>query len=423
MSIKIKRNEAGNCITFEGSSNPVYWNSCLSGEIDSSNNTLVNIINDIRTAQSGTPFYEFFRIPYTEFLDADGNSFANSSDAVAYINQEANVLEATLAGFLNLENVSGTNDKVDLTSVTSQEKIGGGIKFTAGSNIECGQPVFYNYSSTGVVTAVSAGTLPSQHDYIGIALKTVTSGQGVNVLTKGLVTARRTTTYLTTSETVILNNTSNNTIRNLTNNTTFVDSGDTGGDYTSNENYSITFDAQAGYTTDIVVNDFQFEHTTYRMYDRLGIQGSNDGVNFTNLSVQWLQKSATSTPTWSTSFYSNNAWNSTGADNGYILPKDTTRALLLGGVPNNTFPASINSGYRYIRFYFRSDGSSNEDGWDITLQPNTPYTSSIETVAEGTSLYLDSTDLTKVTTDDTSQILVGYCAYNNADNDSIFLRI
>ena len=170
MGIKIKRNEAGNCITFEGSSNPVYWNSCLSGEIDSSDNTLVNVINDIRTAQSGTPFYEFFRIPYTDFLDANGNSFSNSQDCVDYINQEANVLEATLAGFLNLENVSGTNDKVDLTSVTSQEKIGGGIKFTAGSNIQCGQPVFYNYSSTGVVTAVSAGTLPLQHDYIGIAL-------------------------------------------------------------------------------------------------------------------------------------------------------------------------------------------------------------------------------------------------------------
>lgn len=420
MSIKIKRNEAGNCITFEGSSNPVYWNSCLSGEIDSSDNTLVNVINDIRTAQSGTSFYEFFRIPYTDFLDADGNSFSTAQDCVDYINQEANVLEATLAGFLNLENVSGTNDKVDLTSVTSQEKIGGGIKFTAGSNIQCGQPVFYNYSSTGVVTAVSAGTLPLQHDYIGIALKTVTAGQSVNVLTKGLVTARRTTTYLSSSETVILNNTSNNTTKNLTNSTTFVDSGDTGGDYTSNENYSITFDAQSGYTININVTDFTFEHSTYRMYDRLGVQGSNDGVNFTNLSVQWLQKSATSTPTWSDSFYGSNAWNSTGADNGYIFPKDTARAILLS---SGSFPVTINTGYRYIRFYFRSDSSVNDEGWNMTLTPNTPYPSNVESVAEGTTLYLDSNDFTKVTTDDTSQIVVGYCAYNDAANDSIFLRI
>jgi predicted RecA/RadA family phage recombinase len=420
MAIRIKRNEAGNCITFEGSSNPVYWNSCLSSEVDSSDNSLINVINDIRTAQNGSNFYEFYRIPYTDFLDANGNSFASASDCVTYINQEANVLEATLAGFLNLENVSGSNDKVDLTSVTSQEKIGGGIKFTAGSNIQCGQPVFYNYSSTGVVTAVSAGTLPSQHDYIGIALKTVTTGEAVNVLTKGLVTAKRDTTFLTSSETVILNNTSNNTTRNLTNSTTFVDSGNTGGNYTSNENYSITFDAQSGYTAKVVVNSIAFEHSTSRMYDRLGIQGSNDGVNFTNLSVTWLQTSSTSSPTWSEFFAGNNSWNSTGSDNGYIFPKDTTRAALLS---SGSFPVTLNTGYRYIRFYFRSDTSATDSGWNMTLSPNTPYSTNIETVAEGTTLYLDSSDYTKITTDDTSQIVVGYCAYNDAANDSIFIRV
>jgi hypothetical protein len=90
--IKIKRNEAGNCITFEGSSNPVYWNSCLSGELDSSDNTLINVVNDIITAQSGSTEYEFFRIPYTDFIDADGNAFATPQDCADYITQEANVL-------------------------------------------------------------------------------------------------------------------------------------------------------------------------------------------------------------------------------------------------------------------------------------------------------------------------------------------
>jgi hypothetical protein len=90
--IKIKRNEAGNCITFEGSSNPVYWNSCLSGEIDATDNTLINVVNDIITAQSGTTQYEFFRIPYTNFVDADGNPFSTAQDCRDYITQEANVL-------------------------------------------------------------------------------------------------------------------------------------------------------------------------------------------------------------------------------------------------------------------------------------------------------------------------------------------
>ncbi len=79
MSIKIVRNEAGNCVTFQGSSNPVYWNSCLSGEVDSVDSNAVNIKNDVRTVTEERTVYEFFRIPYTEFLDADGNAFANST--------------------------------------------------------------------------------------------------------------------------------------------------------------------------------------------------------------------------------------------------------------------------------------------------------------------------------------------------------
>ena len=92
MSIKIVRNEAGNCVTFQGSSNPVYWNSCLSGEVDSVDSNAVNIKNDVRTVTEERTVYEFFRIPYTEFLDADGNAFANAQAAADYITQEANVL-------------------------------------------------------------------------------------------------------------------------------------------------------------------------------------------------------------------------------------------------------------------------------------------------------------------------------------------
>jgi hypothetical protein len=92
MAVKIVRNEAGNCVTFQGSSNPVYWNSCLSGEVDSVDSNAVNIKNDVRTVTEERTVYEFFRIPYTEFLDADGNAFANAQAAADYITQEANVL-------------------------------------------------------------------------------------------------------------------------------------------------------------------------------------------------------------------------------------------------------------------------------------------------------------------------------------------
>jgi len=89
--IRIVRNEQGNCINFYGSSNPTYWNACLSGEVDSSDNTLVNIKNDIKTAESGTTQYEFFRIPFTEFKDEDNNIFANAQEVADYITLKGNV--------------------------------------------------------------------------------------------------------------------------------------------------------------------------------------------------------------------------------------------------------------------------------------------------------------------------------------------
>jgi hypothetical protein len=91
MAIIIKRNEAGNCITFEGSSNPVYWNACLSGEVHTEDSTLVNVVNDIKTSTNGVKEYEFFKIPYNLFRDADGNPFVDAAAVVSYIDINGNV--------------------------------------------------------------------------------------------------------------------------------------------------------------------------------------------------------------------------------------------------------------------------------------------------------------------------------------------
>lgn len=316
------------------------------------------------------------------------------------------------AGLIDLSSVTGAGDKVDLTSVTSQSRLGYGITFKAGSAISCGQPVIYNYAS-GVATAITAGALPSQHEVIGIALEDALSGASVNVLTQGFATARRDTTFAASAETVLLDNITTGTSRQLTNATTFRDSGDNGANYSNSENYSISFDATVGYTADIIVNNIGFEHTNFSMYDRLGVQGSNDGVTYVNLSISWLLRSATATPPWSSSYGSPDT-------PGYIFPRSQAEAQNLG---SGTFPVTINTGYRYLRFYFRSDSSTNALGWDMTLQPDTPYTTAAITVAEGTPLYLDSADFTKVTTDNTSQIIVGYAAYENTENNSIFIRV
>lgn len=323
------------------------------------------------------------------------------------------------AGLIDLSSVTGLSDKVNLTSVTTQSRLGYGFTFKAGSALSCGQPVIYNYAS-GVASAITAGTLPSEHEVIGIALEDTVLGASVNVLTQGFVTARRDTTFAASSETVLLNSITNNTTRNLTNNTSFLDSGNSGADYQNNETWQITFDAQVGYTVDVVVNDIEFEaQGSTGMYDKLGIQGSNDGVNFVNLSVSWLQRMATTTYDWGTSF-AGSSFNSASSLNGWVFPSTTTRAILLG---SGTFPTTINTGYRYIKFRIATDSSVTQAGWDMTLQPNTPYITSAQTVAEGTTLYLDNVDYSKISTDPASGIIIGYAAYDNAENDSIFIRL
>jgi hypothetical protein len=101
MPIKIVRNADGNCITFQGSTNPTYFNACLSGQVDPTYADTVNVINDIATAEGQETVYEFFQIDYTQFRDADNLPFANASDAAAYITAQGNVLgdgEATYRG-------------------------------------------------------------------------------------------------------------------------------------------------------------------------------------------------------------------------------------------------------------------------------------------------------------------------------------
>lgn len=91
MTIRIVRNAAGNCITFRGTTNPIHFNSCLSGEVDAVDSTLVNVINDIQTAETGVNQYEFFNIPFTEFRDASNVAFTTAQEVADYVTLVGNV--------------------------------------------------------------------------------------------------------------------------------------------------------------------------------------------------------------------------------------------------------------------------------------------------------------------------------------------
>ena len=124
---------------------------------------------------------------------------------------------------------------------------------------------------------------------------------------------------------------------------------------------------------------------------------------FSNPVIPWMVQSVVSTPPYS---------NSIGAQtNGYIFPAvDTLRAV-------------VNFGKRFVKFIFFSDGSTQNDGWNLRLTPNIPYPTSSADITPGVTLYLDSTDYTKVTETNTSQLPIGFTAFKDTNNDSVWMRV
>ena len=116
MAIQIVRNEDGNCIQFLGASNPVYWNACLSGEVDPNDSTLVNIINDIASL-AGNTVYEFYNIPFTEWRDADNNPFADAQAVADYVDLVGNVsLAADTASYKGTWDADTNTPDISATS-------------------------------------------------------------------------------------------------------------------------------------------------------------------------------------------------------------------------------------------------------------------------------------------------------------------
>jgi hypothetical protein len=98
MTIRIARNESGNCINFIGSSQPAYWNACLSAQINVDDNSRVDIINDIRSQNDPETQFEFYAVSFADFSDKDGNDFISAQEMVDYVNEHANVLGTSDTG-------------------------------------------------------------------------------------------------------------------------------------------------------------------------------------------------------------------------------------------------------------------------------------------------------------------------------------
>ena len=87
MAIQIERNENGNCIVFKGSTQPVYWNNCLTAVGVGTDR--ISIVNDIRSAGAGKTYYEYFNVKVSDFIDNVGAAFTSQAAAISYINGAA----------------------------------------------------------------------------------------------------------------------------------------------------------------------------------------------------------------------------------------------------------------------------------------------------------------------------------------------
>ena len=142
----------------------------------------------------------------------------------------------------------------------------------------------------------------------------------------------------------------------------FRDSGGLTGNYENSKFYRQPFQAPNGFRITSV--DFEMEASSYAMYDRIGLQSSVDGGNtWQNISIPWLQKSATTVMPWSSSF-AGSSYSSSSSKNGYIWPLNPARALILDPAYTGIFELA----FQDIRFVFSSDSSVPKPGWDITVE-------------------------------------------------------
>ena len=154
----------------------------------------------------------------------------------------------------------------------------------------------------------------------------------------------------------------------------FTDDGGASGNYTKNNNRSLTFDAGAGNYIWVRFNSFKFEHNTSIMYDRAGMTASDV---LSDLPLASANLNTTTAPLLSPKLVSSatasplNAWSSSypasSTTNNYILPSRSDTTNVLGGnfAPNVGVWFQIKA--RYMRFWFFSDVSVQDTGWDMDI--------------------------------------------------------
>ena len=373
--------------------------------------------------------------------------------------------------FSLLNAVSGGPAPKDADIVdTSSAFIGSVSKYTLSTDISAGQPVCVDISANGPICAKACDSNTLIQDILGIAVETKLENEEVVILSNGYITAKYETKYgikktpgttpmadllmgvnsdehgdTNGSTTWAINPVRNNkgTITRtnaddpitVTGPIKFLDDGG-GGLYNDDRNIREEFDAGDGNTFLMRVNSFSFEAPSgTQHYDWLRIQYSDDNSSWRNLT----QRIA---PEISSQLYftdDDNFASSVLLRTEDLGGNDSTTNLALGSDEGSYFPHQYTTSARnvlenfneinarYIRFIFHSDVGTRSAGFDIDLNVNITGQAGALTPLDnskiGAPLYLNNTNYSEVTENDTSgNVLVGYIAGTDVSDNGIYMR-
>ena len=264
---------------------------------------------------------------------------------------------------------------------------------------------------------VPAETSSTSGDIVGLALNKVDSAEElVRVLSRGIGSAK----IYDAPDDVLLNDNTNDDIYTVVR-ANFKDSGGSENPYGNNENYSVRFDS--GYPNGdwyLTFNSFQFEHWN-GMFDRLGVQTSNDGDIWTNASVSWWHKTSEVDPPWNVTLDPNLTPLLTENGGGWIIPMNPSFASSI--TDGNYSPVVKLEGAQWIKFFFHSDHEWYHHGWDISLRGTAANVAPIQRQPFNfnDSLELDPADPTNVivgTTDPIARVVSDF-----SNNHSVLVRL
>ena len=316
---------------------------------------------------------------------------------------------------------------------------------------------------TGVVQASnpkSALTGNSSEYFLGVALESKSPGEIIKILEAGYCTIKLDDlnyinnagfTGTTGIPLVVLDDATDGTLQNVgPNGLFFIDDSNGGGNnYSNNKTYSITFDAGidlSGLDRSIYIGitgplpaaapgrfEFEFASFSNTVYDRLGIQTSSDGVIFQNAGVTGLWPMDGVTPPWGPpadptddaetvfSPFPPRGWvfptkeigPPASAANLWTYPwwNAATATGTRGATNDNTLISATElDDSRFVRFYFQSDPSVNQDGWELFIG-TTGTGPAIQTPSTNQLLYFSLQDLEKASIIPNSQIVIGYIVH------------